>query len=305
MKNYAFINVLKTKGNSHGIALQNHISRTRVPKNSHENKITDNEFILGNGKTKELVDEHIKNKYDFSKKKKNKNGEWEQRKIRKDACQSINILLTASPGFFYENLGIDSTDKKLLKKWKQANLDYLQEKYKDDIVSVVLHMDETTPHIHATLVPMVELKEKSKIKKGKNQYKLCAKNFYTPQNLKILQTEYAKAMQAAGFDLHRGEEGSISEKHLSENQKLRNKKIQNEDLEREEITKKRLLNKSLKSWSNFQTLEKVSKKLKNEEETLKNKAKLEEKELAKLEDVLTSLLPKKKLKRTLKNLKKT
>jgi len=33
----------------------------------------------------------------------------------------------------------------------------LQEEFgKDNVVSAVLHMDETTPHIHATIVPIVQ-----------------------------------------------------------------------------------------------------------------------------------------------------
>lgn len=43
-----------------------------------------------------------------------------------------------------------------LDEWCDDNIEWLQESFgKDNFVSVVLHMDEKTPHIHATVVPIV------------------------------------------------------------------------------------------------------------------------------------------------------
>lgn len=41
-------------------------------------------------------------------------------------------------------------------QWKKENVEWLQSYFgKDNVVSAVLHMDETTPHIHAVVIPMV------------------------------------------------------------------------------------------------------------------------------------------------------
>ena len=48
-----------------------------------------------------------------------------------------------------------------LDEWCQDNLDWLRKTYgADNVVSAVLHMDEETPHIHATIVPIVQTERK-------------------------------------------------------------------------------------------------------------------------------------------------
>ena len=48
-----------------------------------------------------------------------------------------------------------------LDKWCQDNLDWLRKTYgTGNVVSAVLHMDEETPHIHATIVPIVQTERK-------------------------------------------------------------------------------------------------------------------------------------------------
>jgi len=75
---------------------------------------------------------------------------------------------------------------------------------KDNLVSAVLHMDEKTPHIHATVVPIVtgeRRKAKAEIKDGKKKYKkknqnaprLCADDVMARDKLTAYQTFYAEA----------------------------------------------------------------------------------------------------------------
>ena len=48
-----------------------------------------------------------------------------------------------------------------LDEWCQDNLDWLRKTYgTGNVVSAVLHMDEETPHIHATIVPIVQTERK-------------------------------------------------------------------------------------------------------------------------------------------------
>lgn len=54
-----------------------------------------------------------------------------------------------------------------LDEWCNDNIDWLQETFgKENVVSAVLHMDEKTPHIHATVVPVAS-GERRKIKEEK------------------------------------------------------------------------------------------------------------------------------------------
>ena len=80
----------------------------------------------------------------------------------------------------------------------------------------VLHMDEHTPHIHATVVPIVtgeRRKAKKKQTEGKRTYRkkadavrLCADDLMSRERLVAYHDSYAKAM--AKYGLQRGIRGS-------------------------------------------------------------------------------------------------
>ena len=54
-----------------------------------------------------------------------------------------------------------------LDEWCSDNLKYLADTFgRENIVSAVLHMDEQTPHIHATLVPIVRGERKAQEERG-------------------------------------------------------------------------------------------------------------------------------------------
>ena len=78
---------------------------------------------------------------------------------------------------------------------------YFANKYgRKNIISAVVHKDETTPHLHLNLMPLAD-------------ERLCAKDLFCPKNLRILQTEfYEKVGKRYGLD--RGKENSQA-KHLS------------------------------------------------------------------------------------------
>lgn len=86
----------------------------------------------------------------------------------------------------------------------------------ENTVSAVLHMDEHTPHIHATVVPIVTGERRKARKKradSKRQYRkkadtvrLCADDVLTREKLVSYHDSYAKAM--AKYGLQRGIRGS-------------------------------------------------------------------------------------------------
>ncbi|WP_290056339.1 plasmid recombination protein [uncultured Muribaculum sp.] len=76
-------------------------------------------------------------------------------------------------------------------------------------LSCVLHMDEKTPHLHATVVPIVTAPRTRRKREGEQKYKektpaprLCANELMTRGKLRQYQDTYAQAM--AEFGLKRG-----------------------------------------------------------------------------------------------------
>ena len=164
---------------------------------------------------------------------KDADGNEYDRKIRKDQICCIEIRLSASVEGMAEIIEQDR-----LMEWCRESIKWAQKEHgKENIVSAVLHMDEETPHLHVSLVPVVSgeskkqrttkkrtAKDKENVEKNgeeapkkKRRYKkkstvetlrLCADDVMTQWDLKRRQTEYAVAM--ASFGLERGEEGSPS-----------------------------------------------------------------------------------------------
>lgn len=99
-------------------------------------------------------------------------------------------------------------------------------------------MDEKTPHIHATVVPIVigeRRKAKTEENNGKKKYRkkskdavrLCADDVMTHDNLERFQNSYAEKMEKYG--LQRGIRGSDA-RHISTPQYYRDLYVQNEEL---------------------------------------------------------------------------
>ena len=96
------------------------------------------------------------------------------------------------------------------------------------VFSAHLHMDEETPHIHVTLVPIVkgERKRRKREEQTKKRYRkkptdtvrLCADDIMTRLKLKSYQDTYAEAM--AKYGLQRGIDGSKA-RHKSTQQYYR------------------------------------------------------------------------------------
>lgn len=77
---------------------------------------------------------------------------------------------------------------------------YFAERYgKENIISAVVHEDETTPHLHLNLIPIVD-------------NKLSAKQLFTRASLRELQTDFHDKV-GKRWGLERGKEGS-QRKHI-------------------------------------------------------------------------------------------
>lgn len=128
-----------------------------------------------------------------------------KRKVGKNQTRAIRVLLTGTHEQMMKLAGDGRLDD-----WCRANIKWLHDTFgKDNLVSCVLHMDEKTPHLHATVVPIVTAPRKRRKREGEHKYKekasaprLCANDLMTRGWLRQYQDTYAEAM--AGFGLKRG-----------------------------------------------------------------------------------------------------
>jgi len=163
---YAVLHLEKTSGTDS--AMSAHIERTIAPKNADPERTYLNRELIkfpeGVSNRTQAIQHRLENA-------------GLQRKISKNQIRAIRILLTGSN----EDMKRIEADGKL-DEWCNDNLRWLGETYgKENIVSAVLHLDESTPHIHATLVPIVttERRKKKSEEQVKKQY--CKKNPNAPR----------------------------------------------------------------------------------------------------------------------------
>lgn len=118
--------------------------------------------------------------------------------IRKNAVLAVEFLLTASPEYFRPDDPSKAGyyEQQRLEDFQQSACQWLVNRYGERIVRAELHLDESTPHIHAYMVP---LDEKGKL----NCRALLGGSRY---RLSELQDDFAQAMATLG--LERGIKGS-------------------------------------------------------------------------------------------------
>lgn len=123
------------------------------------------------------------------------------RKVGKNQCKAIRIILTGT----HEQM-MKIQDSGRLDKWTDANLKWLRETFgEENLVSCVLHMDEKTPHLHATVVPIVTTERLRKKREGEKKYetnsgpRLSADDVMRRSKLHEYQNSYAAAMKPFGL----------------------------------------------------------------------------------------------------------
>lgn len=220
---YAVLHMEKTSGTDS--AMSAHIERTIKPKNADESRTHLNRKLIKFPDGVENRTQAIQHRLDTA---------GLTRKIGNNQVRAIRILLTGT----HEDME-RITNEGRLNEWCDDNLKYLADTFgKENIVSAVLHMDEQTPHIHATLVPIVkeERKRRKKEEQVKKRYRkkptdtvrLCADDIMTRAKLKSYQDTYAQSM--SGYGLQRGIDGSEA-RHITTRQYYRDLVQQTEQLQ--------------------------------------------------------------------------
>ena len=131
-------------------------------------------------------------------------------KLRKDSVLAVELMLSASPEWFQQ------ASREQTQEWLRRNVAWIEDTFgRDNVLQVALHLDETTPHLHAFLVPEVEMVETRgrKPKAGspasvKTPKPALAASHWLDGRAKLgeLQDRYAAAMAPLGLD--RGLRGS-------------------------------------------------------------------------------------------------
>lgn len=115
-------------------------------------------------------------------------------RTRKDSVRVVEALITATPDFF------KGMKKNEIRNYFQTALEFI-EKYQDSktILSAVVHMDEKTPHMHVSFVPITP------------DGRLCAKEILgNRKKLTWWQDEFWKHMVEKYPNLERGESASLT-----------------------------------------------------------------------------------------------
>ena len=137
-------------------------------------------------------------------------------KPRKDAVLMASFVIGSDREFFK---GLTKSEQE---RFFYECTYYFAEKYgKENIISAVVHNDETTPHLHLNLVPI------------RNE-RLCCKDLFNRTELTKLQTDFHEAV-GKRWCLKRGREGS-PKKHLSTAEYKANKIVMNARAEATDIT---------------------------------------------------------------------
>ena len=151
-----------------------------------------------------------------------------RRKVGKNQTKAIRIILTGT----HEQMMKIANDGRL-DNWIDANLKWLRDTFgEDNLVSCVLHMDEKTPHLHATVVPIVIGERIRRKREGEKKYetksgpRLSADDVMRRTKLHEYQNSYAAAMKP--FGLQRGIVGSTA-KHQANSEYYRQQVIQYEE----------------------------------------------------------------------------
>lgn len=186
---YAVARMQKMKSGNLGGAYRHN---ERIFEN-HSNKDIDPEKTHLNY---ELTDRDRSIPYDRQIKQYINDNKISKRALRKDAVLCNEWIITSDKAFF-ENMSPDQ-----IKNFFETAKNFFAERYSNsNIAYAMVHLDESTPHMHLGLVPM-------------QNGKLSSKSLFGSRDqLKEIQEAFPKYLNEHGYNLQRGESDS-KKKHL-------------------------------------------------------------------------------------------
>lgn len=176
MNNFAILRTKKIHTPAKIVAADKHNLRVWQPENA--NPKGRNFRVFGDRDSLKTHNDFL-NKYDI--------------KPRKNAVLAIEYITSFSP---------EMRSRMDLNDWVSQNVNFFKKHHAAGLMSVDLHLDESTPHLHITATPLVE-----KTIRGKKTMRLSARDFLGGKKILIkLQDDYARSMSK--FGLKRGVVGS-------------------------------------------------------------------------------------------------
>lgn len=175
MSNYAILRTekLKTFGNIGGSL--SHTFRDVYTPNADSKLLKENKVLIGSYSSEEVLDDIKKRISEITD------------KPRKNGVLTIEVLQTYSPN-----------SKVSLPEWEKKNVEWLKNHFGEkNVISCVLHKDESTPHIVSYVVP------------EKNGKLNCREILGGREKLQKMQDSYANSMKS--FKLQRGVKNSKAE----------------------------------------------------------------------------------------------
>ena len=118
--------------------------------------------------------------------------------IRSNSIIMCEMIFTSDKDFF-ENIGMEETKRYFEESYKFiCNYKNLGDK---NIISAVVHFDETTPHMHLIYIPVIHTKDKD----GNEIDKVCSRDFWKGKDsYRNLQNAFYEHITNKGFKLERG-----------------------------------------------------------------------------------------------------
>lgn len=118
--------------------------------------------------------------------------------LHKNSIYACEMIITSDNNFFQE-IGIDET-----KRYFKTAYDFVCN-YKnlgeENIISAVVHLDEETPHMHLTFIPVIDSKDKY----GNPIRKIGGNDFWKERNsYMLLQDRFYEYVRMNEFNLERG-----------------------------------------------------------------------------------------------------
>ena len=195
-KQYSVAHIMKPH-KSGNACLAAHVSRNYIPENADASRTNNNIIVVGS----DNLDA------DARKRIAEVDGQL-IRKISDDAVLYQQVLLTGS----HEGMEMLQENEEFRNQWIKDSTEFLQRRYgKENVVNVTVHIDETTMHIHSTVVPLTDtparansqknLEQRKKKYKTKEGLRLSARDVFSKAECENIQTDYHREVMAKwGFD---------------------------------------------------------------------------------------------------------
>lgn len=118
--------------------------------------------------------------------------------LHKNSIYACEMIITSDNNFFKE-IGAEETKRYFDTAYNfVCNYKNLGE---ENIISAVVHLDEETPHLHITFIPVVDSKDKN----GNSIRKIGGNDFWKERNsYMLLQDRFYECVRMNGFNLERG-----------------------------------------------------------------------------------------------------